>query len=30
MGYDSNAIITLIEKDNKLYVVEYSKGEENE
>ena len=30
LGYDSNAIITLIEKDNKLYVVEYSKGEENE
>ena len=30
MWYDSNAIITLIEKDNKLYVVEYSKGEENE
>ena len=30
MGYDSNAIITLIEKDNKLDVVEYSKGEENE
>lgn len=30
MGYDSNATITLIEKDNKLYVVEYSKGEENE
>lgn len=30
LGYDSNATITLIEKDNKLYVVEYSKGEENE
>ena len=27
LGYDDNATITLIELDNKLYVVEYVTGE---
>ena len=27
LGYDNNALITLINLDNKLYVVEYEVGE---
>lgn len=30
LGYDNEAVITLIEKDSKVYIVEYTPGDANE